>query len=116
MDDNDEVVFAVIREVGDESFARFGKLVAAAAEGALLEDLPTVCGNEVVRLFEGDEVKVALAGFEEDQVFAFVAVEIAGNDVMEITVLDGSFVAVKFGEFPDLAIELEPGDGVEPEQ
>jgi len=116
VDDDDKVVFAVVREVGDERFARFGKFVAAAAEGAFLEDLPAIRGDEVVRFFEGDEVEIAFAGFEEDEVFAFVTVEIAGNDVVEITILDRSFVAVQFSEFPDVAIELEPGDGVKAEE
>src|SRR5688572_28367914 len=63
VDDDDKVVFAVVREVGDERFARFGKFVAAAAEGALLEDLPTVGRHEVVRFLEGDEVEIVFAGF-----------------------------------------------------
>ena len=116
MDDDDKVVFAVVGEVGDERFARFREFVAAAAEGAFLENLPTVRGNEIVRFFEGDEVEITLTGFEKDEVFAFVAVEIAGNDIVEVTVLDGSFVAVEFRELPDVAVELEPGDGVEAEE
>ena len=116
VDEDDEVVLAVAGHVGHDGFARFGEIGAAAAEGALLEDLPAVGRDQLVAGVEDDEVEVVPGGFQEDQVLAAIVVQVAGDDVVEVAVLDGRFVAVEFGQVPDLAVERQAGDGVQAEE
>jgi len=42
VDEDDEIVFAIAGHVRDSSFAWFGQITPAAAEGAFLEDLPAI--------------------------------------------------------------------------
>lgn len=77
MNENDEIVFPLARHVGNEGFTRFSPVAPTVAEGALLEDLPAVRGREFGRLVESHDVEVVLRGFEEDEVFAPVLVQVA---------------------------------------
>ena len=116
MDEDDEVVFVVARNIGNHGFARFRKIAATAAEGAFFEDLPAIGGDEFVMRIEDDEVEVVMRGFKKDEVFAAIAVEVSRNNVVEMGVLDWSFIAVEFGQFPGITGHGKPGDGIEAEE
>src|ERR1044071_9078660 len=116
VDEDSEIVFAVAGEVGDNGFAGFGKIAATIAEGAFLEDLPAVGRDEFVVGVEDDEVEVVAGCLKKDKIFAAMVVQIAGDDIIEPGVFDGGFVAVKLGQFPDVAAEPEAAGGVETEK
>ena len=96
MNKNDQVILAVTGQVCDQGFTRLGRLAPAVTESSFFKDLPAVGGDKLVRRLEGDDINVALDGLEKDKIFAPILVEISGNDIIEVSVLDRSFVSVQF--------------------
>src|ERR1043165_1750918 len=86
VDENDEVVLLVAGDVGDGGFAWLGQGVLGTAKSVLLEDLPAVAGNELAVRVKLDEVEIVLGRFHEDELFVTVAEQVAGDEVVQITV------------------------------
>src|SRR5579884_1727850 len=95
VDENNEVVLAVPGDIGHERFTRLWQIAAATAECPFFEHLPAVRRNKLAMRIEDDQVEIVLGRFEEHQVLPSVIVEVAGDDIVEMTVLDGRFVAVE---------------------
>ena len=108
-----QVVLAVASHVSHHGLARFGKIRAAAAEGALLEDLPAVGRDQLVPGVEDHQVQVVLRSFKEYQVLAAIVVQVPGDHIRQVPVLDRRFVAVEFGQFPDLPCQRQARDGIQ---
>ena len=85
MHEHDEVVLSVAGHVCDGSFAGFGQITAAAAEGALLEDLPAIGRGQLVVRVENHQVQVIPSGLKEDQVLAAILVEVARNHIIGVS-------------------------------
>src|SRR4026207_2371552 len=108
MDDHNEVVLLVARDVDDHRFARFGLLAAPSTKRPLFENLPACRRNELGMFIEDHEIEVILSRFEKDEVFAVVLIEIAGDHSMKVSILDGRLIAVEFLEFPTVAAQRHP--------
>ena len=112
MDNDDQIVFLVAGDIDDQRFARLGLIAAPATKRSLFEDLPSRGRNEFAVRIKDDEVEIVFGGFEKDQVLASILVQIAGDDIMQLAVFDGSLVAIQFNEVPNIAAQGHPGDSV----
>ena len=112
MDDDDQVVLAVTGHIVHDGFARFDEIAPAPAEGALLEDRPAVGGNQFAVGVEDDQVEVVPGRLEEDQVLAAIPIQVAGDNISEVAVSNRGFLAVEFGQYPDVAVQGQAGNGI----
>src|SRR4051794_8242875 len=107
MDQHDEIVLTVASQVRHDCFPRLRQFVAAIAESALFKYLPAIGRNQFMIFVKRNEIDVIAGGFEKDKILSSVAVEVAGDDVIEPAVLNRCFVTIEFGEFPNVASEWE---------
>ena len=113
MDDHDQIILAITGDISHDGFSRFGKLARATAKTFLLEHLPSVRRHELVLRVKNHQIKIVSGRLEKDEVLATVVRQVAGNDVAEETIFDWRLVTIQCGEFPNVACQREPRDGIE---